>query len=60
MMQPRLGHGDRGKSVVHQAGDEVHFAQRIARVPLRFYINAFGDRPARRVRAVVGDEIRLS
>jgi hypothetical protein len=45
---------------VDQAGDEVHFAQRIARIPLRFYINAFGDRPARRVGAVVSDQIRLS
>jgi hypothetical protein len=61
MVQPRLRDRDRGETVgLSQLGDEVHLTERIARVPLGFYIDAALYAPACRVGAVVGDPIRFS
>ena len=59
--QPGLRNRDRGETAwLSNLGDEVHFAQRIARIPFRFDVDAALDAPARGVGAVVGDQIRLS
>ena len=61
MVQPCLRDRDRGEIIrLANLGDEIHFSERVARIPLRFDVDAALDAPARGVGAVVGEQIRFS